>query len=67
VRFIQLYHWDGILMVLMPRKALNSDSTTAVGEVDQPTGALLADLKERGLLEGHAASLGWRIWPHADA
>lgn len=46
VRFIQLYHrdWDH-------HKDLHSKLKQRCQETDQPTAALLADLKERGLLE----------------
>ena len=30
-------------------------------DIDQPTAALIMDLKQRGLLED-TCSLGWRIW-----
>ncbi len=33
---------------------------------DQACAALVKDLKQRGLLDGHARRLGWRVWPHAD-
>lgn len=46
VRFIQLYHrgWD-------QHGSLPTDLALQCGDVDQPTGALLQDLKQRGLLE----------------
>ena len=50
VRFIQLYHtnWDhhgG------PTENLEKHLPTVCGEIDQPTAALVQDLKERGMLE----------------
>ena len=33
-------------------------------ETDQASAALVTDLKQRGLLEGHPGGLGWRIRPH---
>ncbi|APZ94253.1 DUF1501 domain-containing protein [Fuerstiella marisgermanici] len=46
VRFIQLYHrgWD-------QHYNLPSDIRLQCGDIDQPTGALLTDLKQRGLLK----------------
>ena len=46
VRFVSLFHrkWD-------QHKNLNEDYPNLCREVDQPIGALLADLKARGLLE----------------
>lgn len=46
VRFIQLYHrgWD-------QHGSLPTDIALMCGDVDQPTGALIQDLKQRGLLE----------------
>lgn len=32
--------------------------------VDQPIAGLLKDLKSRGMLEGNAGDLGWRVWPN---
>ena len=52
VRFIQLYlAGDGISMVHPRMRGSISVSSTAAGETDQPTAALLKDLKSRGLLE----------------
>lgn len=46
VRFIQLYHrgWD-------QHDSLPTDLALQCGDVDQPTAALIRDLKQRGLLE----------------
>ena len=46
VRFIQLYHrgWD-------QHGSLPTDLALQCGDVDQPTAALIQDLKQRGLLE----------------
>ena len=51
VRFIQLYHcgWDS--HGATAKEALNIGFNDRCREVDQPTAALLDDLKERGLLE----------------
>jgi hypothetical protein len=51
VRFIQLYHWGWDSHGADAKEALNLGFSDRCREVDQPTGALLADLKERGLLE----------------
>ena len=51
VRFIQLYHWGWDSHGANAKEALNIGFNDRCQEVDQPTGALLADLKERGLLE----------------
>jgi len=46
VRFIQLYHrgWDH-------HGNVKGNMVTTAGEVDQPTAALITDLKQRGMLE----------------
>ncbi|MEO8351732.1 MAG: DUF1501 domain-containing protein [Chthoniobacteraceae bacterium] len=46
VRFIQLYHrvWDH-------HRNISKDMPVAAKDVDQPTAALIADLKERGMLD----------------
>jgi hypothetical protein len=51
VRFIQLYHWGWDSHGADAKEALNLGFNDRCREVDQPTAALLADLKERGLLE----------------
>ena len=51
VRFIQLYHWGWDSHGADAKEALNLGFADRCREVDQPTAALLADLKERGLLE----------------
>jgi hypothetical protein len=51
VRFIQLYHWGWDSHGADAKEALNIGFVDRCREVDQPTAALLADLKERGLLE----------------
>jgi hypothetical protein len=51
VRFIQLYHWGWDSHGATAKEALNIGFNDRCREVDQPTAALLADLKERGLLE----------------
>lgn len=51
VRFIQLYHWGWDSHGATAKEALNLGFNDRCREVDQPTAALLADLKERGLLE----------------
>jgi len=51
VRFIQLYHWGWDSHGADAKEALNIGFNDRCREVDQPTGALLTDLKERGLLE----------------
>jgi Protein of unknown function (DUF1501) len=51
VRFIQLYHWGWDSHGSDAKEALNIGFNDRCREVDQPTGALLTDLKERGLLE----------------
>jgi hypothetical protein len=51
VRFIQLYHWGWDSHGADAKEALNLGFADRCREVDQPTAALLSDLKERGLLE----------------
>src|SRR6266853_1068052 len=51
VRFIQLYHWGWDSHGADAKEALNLGFADRCREVDQPTAALLADLKERGMLE----------------
>jgi hypothetical protein len=51
VRFIQLYHWGWDSHGADAKEALNIGFADRCREVDQPTAALLSDLKERGLLE----------------
>lgn len=51
VRFIQLYHWGWDSHGADAKEALNLGFTDRCREVDQPTAALLSDLKSRGLLE----------------
>src|SRR6202050_2296221 len=51
VRFIQLYHWGWDSHGADAKEALNLGFIDPCREEDQPTGALLADLKSRGMLE----------------
>ena len=51
VRFIQLYHWGWDSHGADAKEALNLGFNDRCREVDQPTAALLSDLKSRGLLE----------------
>jgi len=51
VRFIQLYHWGWDSHGASAKEALNVGFIERCRETDQPIGALLADLKQRGLLE----------------
>ena len=51
VRFIQLYHWGWDSHGTPAKEALNIGFVDRCRETDQPTAALLADLKQRGLLE----------------
>jgi hypothetical protein len=51
VRFIQLYHWGWDSHGSNAHEALNLGFTDRCREVDQPIAALLADLKQRGMLE----------------
>jgi Protein of unknown function (DUF1501) len=51
VRFIQLYHWGWDSHGADAKEALNLGFNDRCREVDQPTAALLADLRSRGLLE----------------
>ena len=63
VRFVQCTHsykWD-------QHENLKRDHTNNAREVDKPIAGLLADLKRRGLAEGHAGPLGRRVRPHAVA
>ena len=64
VRFVQLYSgdtngWDA-------HNDVEKNHSTMCGETDLPIAGLLADLKQRGLLDDHAGDLRRRIWPHAD-
>jgi hypothetical protein len=68
VRFIQIYSggtgdaesWDG-------HKDIRKNHSTLAGEVDQPIAALLADLKERGLLESTLVICGGEFGRTSDA
>src|SRR5215467_13081146 len=51
VRFVQLYHWGWDSHGADAKEALNLGFNDRCREVDQPTAALLSDLKSRGLLE----------------
>ncbi|HEY5083215.1 MAG TPA: DUF1501 domain-containing protein, partial [Rhizomicrobium sp.] len=51
VRFIQLYHWGWDSHGTPTDEGVNVGLVKRCKETDQPTAALLADLKERGLLE----------------
>ncbi len=51
VRFIQLFHWGWDSHGASAKEALNLGFSDRCREVDQPMTALLADLKQRGLLE----------------
>jgi len=51
VRFIQLYHWGWDSHGSSARESLNLGFVERCREVDQPIAALLAELKQRGLLE----------------
>jgi hypothetical protein len=51
VRFIQLYHWGWDSHGSNAREALNLGFMDRCRETDQPIGALLSDLKQRGMLE----------------
>jgi hypothetical protein len=51
VRFIQLYHWGWDSHGSSAADALNYGFIKRCLEVDQPISALLADLRERGMLE----------------
>ncbi len=51
VRFIQLYHWGWDSHGSSENEALNLGFKNRCQEVDRPIGALLADLKERGMLD----------------
>jgi uncharacterized protein (DUF1501 family) len=51
VRFIQLYHWGWDSHGADAKEALNLGFADRCREVDQPTAALLADLKSRGMLD----------------
>jgi Protein of unknown function (DUF1501) len=51
VRFIQLYHWGWDSHGSSAKEALNIGFVDRCRETDQPIGALLTDLKQRGMLE----------------
>src|SRR5436853_5011996 len=51
VRYIQLYHWGWDSHGSNAKEALNLGFADRCREVDQPIAALLADLKQRGMLE----------------
>jgi hypothetical protein len=51
VRFIQLYHWGWDSHGADAKEALNLGFADRCREVDQPTAALMTDLKSRGMLE----------------
>ena len=66
VRFVQLYHrgWD------THGASFGEDIVEKLPhlcrQTDRPVYGLLTDLKQRGLLEGHARRLGRRVRAHAD-
>jgi hypothetical protein len=51
VRYIQLYHWGWDSHGANENESLTTGFPKRCLEVDQPIGALLADLKDRGLME----------------
>ena len=51
VRIIQLYHWGWDSHGSSAKEALNVGFIDRCRETDQPVGALLSDLKQRGMLE----------------
>jgi Protein of unknown function (DUF1501) len=51
VRFVQLYHWGWDSHGSSAKEALNIGFKDRCRETDQPVGALLTDLKQRGMLE----------------
>lgn len=51
VRYIQLFHWGWDAHGASASEALNDGFKERCREVDQPMTALIADLKQRGLLE----------------
>lgn len=51
VRFVQLFHWGWDSHGSQASEALNRGFIDRCKECDRPIGALLADLKQRGLLE----------------
>ena len=51
VRFIQLYHWGWDSHGSSAKESLNIGFLDRCRDVDQPIAALLADLKNRGMLE----------------
>jgi hypothetical protein len=51
VRFIQLYHWGWDSHGTTEKEALNKGFQDRCRETDMPVGALLSDLKQRGMLE----------------
>ena len=44
---------------------LKDELAKSCAATDQPIAGLLTDLKQRGLLQGHAGRLGRRVRPHA--
>jgi hypothetical protein len=51
VRFIQLYHWGWDSHGASEKESLTTGFPQRCLEIDQPVAALLADLKDRGLLD----------------
>ncbi len=61
VRFVEVGHggWD-------THGGLKNRLTSLCGQIDQPIGALLTDLKQRGLLKDTLVDLGRRVRPDAE-
>ena len=66
VRFIQLYHWGWDSHGTPTDEGLNVGLVNRCRETDQPTAALLADLKVARPAGRYAGGLGRRIRPHPD-
>ena len=67
MRFVQVYSGGGPLVTQWDaHDDVNANHEKMCGHVDQPIAALLKDLKQRGLLEGHAGGLVQRVRPHAE-
>ena len=68
VRFIQLYHWGWDSHGTPDGRGVECRAgQAAASETDQPTAALLADLKVQRLAGRHAGGMGRRVRPHAHA
>ena len=58
VRYVQLFDWGWDSHGAAEFEALNKGFQDKCRQIDRPTAALLIDLEQRGLLDGHAGRSG---------